>query len=34
MKMLNEYLERAVSLEQLAAEEQDSTFKDHLLKQA
>jgi hypothetical protein len=34
MKMLNEYLERAVSLERLAADEQDSTFKHQLLKQA
>jgi hypothetical protein len=34
MKMLNEYLERAVSLEQLAADEQDPAFKDQLLKQA
>jgi hypothetical protein len=34
MKLLNEYLERAVSLESLAANEQDSTFKDQLLNQA
>jgi hypothetical protein len=34
MKQLTEYLERAVSLERLAAGEQDSTFKDQLLNQA
>jgi hypothetical protein len=34
MKLLNEYLERAVSLEKLAAGEQDSTFKTQLLNQA
>jgi hypothetical protein len=34
MKMLNEYLERALSLERLAAGEQDSTFKEQLLNQA
>lgn len=34
MKLLTEYLERAVSLERLAAGEQDSTFKDQLLNQA
>jgi hypothetical protein len=34
MKMLNEYIDRALSLERLAADEQDSTFRDQLLKQA
>ena len=34
MKLLTEYLERAVSLEKLAADEQDSTFKTQLLEQA
>jgi hypothetical protein len=34
MKLLTEYLERAVSLEKLAAGEQDSTFKTQLLNQA
>jgi len=34
MKLLTEHLERAVSLERLAAGEQDSTFKDQLLNQA
>jgi hypothetical protein len=34
MKLLTEYLDRAVSLERLAAGEQDSTFKDQLLNQA
>ena len=34
MKLLTEYLERAVSLERLAAGEQDSMFKDELLSQA
>jgi hypothetical protein len=34
MKMLTEYLERAVNLERLAAGEQDSTFKAELLNQA
>ena len=34
MKLLTEYLERAVSLEKLAAGEQDSTFKTQLLDQA
>ncbi|MGR4927579.1 hypothetical protein ACIPUD_12350 [Bradyrhizobium sp. CAR08] len=34
MKLLTEYLERAVSLEKLAAGEQDSTFKTELLNQA
>jgi hypothetical protein len=34
MKLLTEYLERAVSLEQLAAGEQHSKFKDDLLRQA
>jgi hypothetical protein len=34
MKLLTEYLERAVSLERLAADEPDSKFKNDLLKQA
>lgn len=34
MKLLMEYLERAVQLENLAASEPDSAFKDQLLKQA
>jgi hypothetical protein len=34
MKLLTEYLDRAVSLERLAAGEQESTFKDQLLDQA
>ena len=34
MKMLTEYLERALSLERLAADEQDATFKSALLRQA
>lgn len=34
MKLLTEYLERAVNLERLAAGEQDSTFKTQLLNQA
>ncbi|MCK1402009.1 hypothetical protein IVB45_17600 [Bradyrhizobium sp. 4] len=34
MKLLQEYLERAVSLESMAAGEQDSTFKTQLLQQA
>jgi hypothetical protein len=34
MKLLTEYLERAVSLERLAADEPDSTFKTRLLNQA
>ena len=34
MKQLTEYLDRAVSLERLAAGEQDSTFKTQLLDQA
>jgi hypothetical protein len=34
MKLLTEYLERAVSLERLAAGEEDSKFKAELLKQA
>jgi putative SOS response-associated peptidase YedK len=34
MKLLSEYLERAVSLERLAASEQDSDFKTQLLNQA
>jgi hypothetical protein len=34
IKLLTEHLERAVSLERLAADEQDSKFKDALLRQA
>lgn len=34
MKLLTEYLERAVRLERLAANEQDSKFKTQLLNQA
>jgi hypothetical protein len=34
MKLLTEYLERAISLERLAASEQDSKFKTQLLDQA
>ena len=34
MKLLTEYLERAVTLERLAASEPDSTFKTELLNQA
>jgi hypothetical protein len=34
MKLLTEYLERAISLERLAANEQDSMFKNQLLHQA
>jgi hypothetical protein len=34
MKLLTEYLERAVNLERLAASEQDSKFKTELLNQA
>ena len=34
MKLLTEYLERAISLERLAAGEEDSTFKTQLLNQA
>jgi hypothetical protein len=34
MKLLTEYLERAVSLERLAANEQESPFKKQLLCQA
>jgi hypothetical protein len=34
MKLLTEYLERAVSLERLAADEQNSKFKNDLLRQA
>ena len=34
MKLLTEYLERAVSLERLAANEQESQFKRALLHQA
>ena len=34
MKMLTEYLERAVEFEKLAATEENAEFKAHLLKQA
>jgi hypothetical protein len=34
MKLLTEYLDRAINLERLAASEQDSTFKTQLLDQA
>jgi hypothetical protein len=34
MKLLTEYLERAVQLEQLAASELDCAFKSQLLEQA
>ena len=34
MKLLTEYLERALSLELLAAGEQDTKFKADLLRQA
>ncbi|RZM94012.1 hypothetical protein CWO91_39755 [Bradyrhizobium genosp. SA-3] len=34
MKLLTEYLERAVQLEKLAASEPDSAFKSQLLQQA
>jgi hypothetical protein len=34
MKMLTEYIERAVSLERMAGEEPNSTFKNQLLQQA
>lgn len=34
MKLLTEYLDRAVNLERLAASEQDSKFKTELLDQA
>src|SRR4051812_24207513 len=34
MKMLGEYLERALEFETLAHTEQDEVFKDELLKQA
>ena len=34
MKMLTEYLDRALEFERLAASEQDETFKAQLLKQA
>lgn len=34
MKLLTEYLERAIQLEELAANEPDSNFKDQLLNQA
>jgi len=34
VKLLTEYLERAVQLEKLAADETDQNFKDQLLSQA
>jgi hypothetical protein len=34
VKLLTEYLDRAISLERLAASEQDSEFKTQLLNQA
>jgi hypothetical protein len=34
MKLLTEYLDRALNLERLAADEQDSKFKAELLNQA
>jgi len=34
MKLLTEYLERAVTLERLAADEHDAAFKGQLLNQA
>lgn len=34
MKMLTEYLERALEFERLAGSEQNETFKSELLKQA
>jgi hypothetical protein len=34
MKLLTEYLDRAVGLERLAADEENSTFKTQLLDQA
>ncbi|GGI32875.1 hypothetical protein GCM10010987_71590 [Bradyrhizobium guangdongense] len=34
MKLLTEYLERAVQLEHLARSERDSAFKEQLLQQA
>jgi hypothetical protein len=34
MKMLTEYLERALEFEQLAASEENEGFKEQLLKQA
>jgi len=34
MKQLTEYLDRAISLERLAASEQDSKFRTELLDQA
>jgi hypothetical protein len=34
VKKLTEYIERAVQLEDLAAKEPDSTFKEQLLAQA
>jgi hypothetical protein len=34
VKLLTEYLERAVQLEQMAEQEPDSAFKDQLLAQA
>ena len=34
MKLLTEYLDRAISLERMAEDEPDSTFKTQLLDQA
>ena len=34
MKMLTEYLDRAIEFEKMAATEQNETFKAQLLKQA
>jgi hypothetical protein len=34
MKMLTEYLERAIEFENLASTEQDEAFRSELLKQA
>lgn len=34
MKLLTEYLDRAITLERLAASEQDSSFKTQLINQA
>jgi hypothetical protein len=34
MKLLTEYLDRAIALERLAASEEDSEFKTQLLNQA
>ena len=34
MKMVTEYLVRAIEFERMASDEMDSTFKEQLLKQA